>query len=124
MLMKTQFDYFYVAPEHDAIDKRLVNWAEWVKVRTPSGVAPVWKLGKPAGRQWHYPELRPTCDLLDAAAMEKAVYALPKRHRDALRWCYVYKYGEAKFRREAGLTQDGLMRLLSEARTMLMNRKA
>ena len=119
MLAKTRPDFFYVDPKHDAVDKRLQNWADWVRVRAPSWVAPIWRLGKPAGRQWHVPEYRATCDLLDAAEMEKAVYKLPKLHRDAIRWCYVYRYGEQRFRREQGLTADRLMEVIHQGRTML-----
>lgn len=123
MLMKVKsIDYFRVNPEHEAIAKRLMNWADWVQVRTPSWTAPIWKLGKSNGRQWHTPELRQECDVLDAAVIEKAVYALPEKHRAAMRWCYVYKYGEQRFRREQGLTREGVDALLHSSRQMLINR--
>lgn len=123
MLMKTNaIDYFRVEPHHAAIHERLENWASWVQVRQPSWISPIWKLGKSNGRQWHQPEHRPNCDILDAQFIEKAVYKLPEKHRAAIRWCYVYRYGELKFRREHGLTPDGLMRLLRDARQMLINR--
>lgn len=120
--MKTNsVDYFRVESHHEAIHDRLTNWASWVTVRQPSWVSPIWKLGKSNGRQWHTPEHRQSCDILDAQVMEKAVYRLPIKYRAAIRWCYVWRYGELKFRREHGLTPDGLMRLLVDGRSMLMN---
>lgn len=122
MLMKTNaVDYFRVEPHHEAIHERLENWARWCAVRQPSWISPIWKLGKSNGRQWHTPEYRPNCDILDAMEIEKAVYRLPEKHRAAIRWFYVYRYGELKFRREHGLTPDSLMRLLRDGRQMLVN---
>lgn len=63
------------------------------------------------------------CDTLDGMRMEKAVGMLPSLHRDALRWFYVRRYSEQKFRREAGLTRDGLVQVLKDARQMLINRR-
>lgn len=122
MLMKARFDCFYVDPKHDEVDRRLCNWADWVAVRHPSWVSPMFRMARSNARQWHTPELKRACNTLEAAQTEKAVYALPKAHRDVLRWCYVYRYGEYKFRKEAGLTSEGLLRLLHDARTMLANR--
>lgn len=109
--------------EQKAIDARLENWASYVRVKSPSWVSPIWKLGKSNGRQWHQPEHRPMCDTLDGHVIEKAVYALPALHCSALRWFYVYRYGEQKFRRETGLTRDGLVQVLKDARQMLINRR-
>jgi hypothetical protein len=63
------------------------------------------------------------CDTLDGMAMEKAVAALPDLHKSALRWFYVYRYGEKKFRAQSGLTRDGLVQVLKDARQMLINRR-
>ena len=60
---------------------------------------------------------------LDGMVLEKAVYKLPSLHCSALRWFYVYRYSEQKFRREAGLTRDGLVQVLKDARQMLINRR-
>ena len=116
-------DFHFIPDEQKAIDARLENWASWVRVKSPSWVSPIWKLGKSNGRQWAQPEFRPECDTLDGMVMEKAVYMLPHIHRDSLRWFYVYCYGEQKFRREAGLTRDGLVQVLKDARQMLINRR-
>lgn len=124
MLMATKtMDYFYVEPKHLAIDKRLENWAQWVAVRRPSWVAPMFKMARSNSRQWHAPEIRAECNTLDAAQIEKAVYALPEPHRAAIRWCYVYKYGAERFRKlHGGIGGDTLLLLIRDGRQMLANK--
>jgi len=62
-------------------------------------------------------------DTLDGHVIEKAVSALPEKHRTVIRWAYVYPYvPENKIRRECGLTRDALADMLIDARTMLINR--
>jgi hypothetical protein len=116
-------DFQYVPPEQKAMDERLDNWSRYVAVKLPSWVSPIWKLGKSNGRQWHEPEYRPACDTLDGHEIEKAVRDLPTVHMKAIRWFYVYRYSEQKFRREAGLTRDGLVQVVNDARRMLINRR-
>ncbi len=116
-------DFHFVPEDQKAIDARLENWSRYVAVKSPSWVSPIWKLGKSNGRQWHAPEHRPMCDTLDGNAIEIAVRHLPELHMRAMRWFYVYRYSEQKFRREAGLTRDGLVQVLKDARQMLINRR-
>lgn len=116
-------DFHFIPPDQKAIDARLENWASYVRVKSPSWVSPIWKLGRSGGRQWHQPEHRPMCDTLDGHVIEKAVYLLPELHRSSMRWFYVYRYSEQKFRRESGLTRDGLVQVLRDARQMLINRR-
>lgn len=124
MLMRMQQpDFHYVSPEHKAIDARLENWAAYVRVKFPSWVSPIWKLGKSNGRQWHTPEYRAACDMLDGNTIEIAVRKLPDLHRDVIRWAYVHRYSEQRMRKERGLTRDGLYQVLHDARTMLVNRQ-
>lgn len=124
MLMRVQAPDFHHVPEaHRAIDARLENWSRYVAVKLPGWVSPIWKLGKSNGRQWHAPEFRPACDVLDGHAIEQAVANLPKLHAATLRWAYVYRGGEIPFRRKHGLTREGLAQLLHDGRCMLINRR-
>ncbi len=116
-------DFHYVPEDQKAIDARLENWASYVRVKPPSWVSPIWKLGKSNGRQWHQPEHRPMCDTLDGHVIEKAVYLLPELHRAALRWAYVYKHHPARFCQQHGITKVSLGQVLSDARMMLINRR-
>lgn len=123
MLMPTKFpDFHYVPEAQKAIDARLENWASYVRVKFPSWVSPIWKLGKSNGRQWHAPEFRPACDILDGHKIEKAVAALPAIHAAVIRWAYVYRTGEIPFRKKHGLSREGLALLLKDGRQMLINR--
>lgn len=116
-------DYFKVEPQHRGIHHRLENWSRWVTVtRFRSKQHPMWAKTMSNARQWHAPEIRDDVDLLDAQRIEKAVAMLPQKERDALRWAYVFRYGELRARKELGVTKQGLMELLHRGRQFLINR--
>lgn len=116
-------DFHYVPEDQKAIDARLENWASYVRVKSPSWVSPIWKLGKSNGRQWHQPEFRPACDVLDGMALEKAVFKLPEPHRAAIRWAYVYKRHPAEFCKAQAMSKATLGILINDGRRMLINRR-
>lgn len=115
-------DFHFVAPEQILMHDRLLNWSRWVRVTAPRWQASIWRMGKSNTRQWHAPEVREETDILDAQAMEKAVAKLPDKHRDAIRWSYVYRTTPMQARKRLGVTNEGLQRLVVDARTMLQNR--
>lgn len=121
--MTTNPDFHYVAPEQKAIDARLDNWSRYVQVKPQAWVSPIWMLGKSNGRQWEEPQYRPACDTLDGSDMEIAVRALPELHREAVRWCYVYKCHPAEFCRVMGIRKTALMQYINDGRRMLINRR-
>jgi len=92
----------------------------WVRVRPHSVVAPMWKFYK-APPQWEPKEYRPTCDILDAQDFEKMVFKLPERHREALRWRYVYGGSPLRACKALGLSYDGLHRHVRDGRQMVIN---
>ena len=83
---------------------------------------PMWAKSRSNAWQWHVPEHRPTCDILKAQRTEKAVSKLPEKHRYAVRWCYVHRGHPAKAAKKAGVTIDGLYKLVRDGRQMLINR--
>lgn len=122
MLMKVKtVDFHAVQPDHQVMHARLENWSRWVTVRGMHWMGPIWKLGKSNGRQWDQPELRAAVDTLDAVEIEKAVSALPDKHRSAVRWAYVFKYSPSRATRELAVSMDGLDALVRSGRTMLKN---
>ena len=124
--MKREMVDFFLVPDHQlAIHLRLENWSRYDKGRSCAwSQAPIWKLGKSNGRQWHTPELRPSVDTLDGHAIEKAVGSLPAPHRDAIRWYYVFAIlNPSRMRRHLGVTDRGLGELVADGRRMLINRK-
>ena len=123
--MRTQIciDYNHIAAHHEAIHARLVNWERWVRVR-PHGwfTHPMWRSAL-TSRQWDVsPHIGTPVDTLDAALMEKAVYALPEKNREAVRWWYVYRRDPVAMARNLGVSKQGLADLVEAGRTMLANR--
>ena len=115
-------DYSHVAAHHEAIHARLVNWARWVRVR-PNGwcTHPMFKNFR-ASKQWEAsPHISTPVDTIDAALIEKAVYALPDKHRDAIRWWYVHAGNPVAMARRLGVSKQGLADLVCVGRTMLKN---
>ena len=114
---------FHAVPDHQlGMHDRLLNWERWVRVTAPGWQAPIWRMGKSNSRQWHPPEMREETDILDAMAIEKAVMALPDKHKAAIRWHYVYRTTPLKARKKLAVTNEGLNNLVISGRTMLINR--
>ena len=125
MLMRVQetVDYNHVPDRHAAIHARLENWRRWVIVR-PNGwqTHPMWRNSR-TSRQWDIsPHLGVSTDTLDAVLMEKAVSALPEKHRAAIRWWYVHAGNPVAMARRLGVSKQGLADLVDAGRTMLQNR--
>lgn len=119
--MKQAQDFSHVEPHQSAVHDRLLNWARWVTPGSPSMVSPMFRQYRSHAWQWHTPEIRLTCDSLDAMAVEKIVAKLPAKHRDAVRWAYVHRCTPAIAIREMGVSYDGLAKLLRDGRQMLIN---
>ena len=125
MLMRVteMVDYCYVSLEHELIHARLLNWERWVRVR-PHGwfTHPMWKNSR-TPRHWDVsPHTSIPVNTIDAMWIEKAVAAMPAKHRDALRWYYVHKGNNpVAMARQLALSKQGLADIVSAARTMLIN---
>ena len=119
----TTVDYGHVPERHAAIHARLENWRRWVIVR-PNGwqVAPMFRLYQSKSRQWEAPVIQNPVDTLDAVLMEKAVSALPEKHRAAIRWSYVHAGNPVAMARALAVSKQGLADLVDSGRTMLKNR--
>jgi DNA-directed RNA polymerase specialized sigma24 family protein len=116
-------DFFVVQDGHLAIHRRLEAWASWVRVR-PHGwqVAPMFRQYRSKAFQWHVPELREPLNIPEAVEMEKAVSQLPEKHREAIRFAYVWCCSPIKVARDLGVSKQGLMDLIHDGRSMLRNR--
>ena len=122
-VQQTNVDYNHVKPEHEAVHARLENWARWVRVR-PHGwcTHPMFKNFR-ASKQWEAsPHISTPVDTLDAVMIEKAVSALPEKHRAAVRWSYVFCGNPVGMARRLGVSKQGLADLVCVGRTMLQNR--
>ena len=123
MRVQDTVDYNHVKPEHEAVHERLSNWARWVRVR-PQGwqTAPMFRMYQSRARQWEAPVIQNPVDTLDAVLVEKAVAALPEKHRAAVRWSYVHCGNPVAMARNLGVSKQGLADLVGDGRTMLQNR--
>ena len=122
--MKRDAIDFHVIPDgQQAIHARLENWARWVTVRHHGwATAPMFRMYQSKARQWHAPDIQEPIDTLDAALLEKAVSALPEKHREAVRWWYVYRRDPVAMARNLGVSKQGLADLVEAGRTLLANR--
>ena len=114
-------DFARVEEHQLPIHERLRNWARWCSVRPRSQIQPMFRQYRSHAWQWHTPELRETCDLIDAQALEKVVSTLPIKHRAAVRWAYVWRHQPYVVCRELALDPVGLWRHLRDGRQMLIN---
>jgi hypothetical protein len=111
-------------PHHQReMHKRLENWKRWAKPGAACAISPMFRTTFTSNsRQWHAPEHRETCDNADATMIEKAICKLPKDHREAICWWYLYPNITAtKARKYFGQTVVGLDKLVVDSRQMLLN---
>lgn len=127
MLMKTRIEpvnFDIVDEAHEAIHKRLDNWARWQHGGGGSGgVAPMFRLYRPDNYE-RGPISMPV-DGTDAQRIQKGVShpSFPQKHRVALNWFYVRPVNPVKIARKLGLSLEGLAEYVREGRIMLINRK-
>lgn len=124
-MRRDHIDFFLVRDDHLAIHEKLEAWARWVRPRAQGWqVAPMFRQYRSKSWQWHRPEIQVQPNIPEAVAMEKAVAQLPEKHRDAIRWSYVFTGNPAGMAQRLAVSKQGLMDLVSEGRTMLRNRGA
>ena len=122
-MKRDSIDFFLIPDAHLAIDARLCMWARWVRVR-PAGwqTHPMFRQYRSHAWQWEAPIVQMPINTLQAHATEKAVAALPDKNRDAIRWSYVFPSNPAGMARRLAVTREGLLALVNDGRTMLINR--
>ena len=123
MKREDAIDFHEVRDEHLGIHARLNDWSRWVRVR-PHGwqVQPMFRQYRSKSWQWHERILITPVNTLEAVEMEKAVSQLPEKHREAIRFAYVWCCGPVPVAKRLGVSKAGLMDLIHAARTMLTNR--
>ena len=116
-------DFHRIQPGHIAIHALLCNWAAVVRVHATSDKpAPMFRSYR-STEVWQAPEAREPLDMLLGWKMEKAVSQLPPKHREAVRWVYVWPWkAPGMIARRIAVHQSTLHDLVHEARSMLKNR--
>lgn len=122
-VQETIVDYNRVPDHQKAIHERLENWARWVRPRAHGWqTAPMFRMYQSKARQWEAPVIQNPVNTLDAMKLEKAVAALPEKHRDAIRWGYVDRSNPIGMAKKLAVSKQGLADLVDSGRTMLKNR--
>lgn len=114
-------DFFYVAPHHQEMHKRLENWAASCFNGGGSSALPMFRLYKADNFERGAPSI--PVDTKDAGLIAKGVAALPTPHRLAISWNYIEGGSPFAARKRIGVTLEGLMQLISDGRSMLINRR-
>ena len=116
-------DFSHIPERHEAIDQRLIEWARWVRVK-PSAwfTQPMFRQYRAPRQYEHQATVHIQINSIEAHEVEKAVSSLPDKHRDAIRWFYVFNKNPLGMARNLAVSTDGLLDLVTDARDMLKNR--
>lgn len=128
MSKRSYVDYDHVPDGQEEMHARLVNWARWIKSGSRDwAYHPMWKpcIAKELEAQRLIREAAPLepVNVDEAIAVERAVAALPDRHRKAVRWCYVFKHNPLAACKSIAVSKDTLAGLIRDGRQMLINRE-
>ena len=124
--MPTHAVDFSLVPHHQReIDARLANWAKWSYGRAGATASPMFRLYRSSDAAQQYgAQTAEKVDAIDAQRMQKAITALPAKHRQALSWAYIKRTNPRKAAASLGLTMQELADMVTDARQMLINRHA
>ena len=116
-------DFSHIPARHEAIDRRLNDWARWVTVKPRAWACqPMFRQYRAPRQYEHQATIRVEVNSLEAHETEKAVASLPMDHRDAIRWFYVFNKNPLGMARSLAVSTDGLLDLVTDGRDMLKNR--
>ena len=121
--MKRDIDFQTVEQKHWDIHLRLENWGRWARSPSMSNVAPMFRLYR-SDEHWEQREPNIPVDGADATKIQKAVVALPEKHRWSMVWYYVSPSSPGRAARRLATNLEGLALYCRESRTMLCNRRA
>ena len=116
-------DFSAIPSNQKEINERLEEWAKWVRVKPQAWAThPMFRQYRSKAWQWEMPVVQIPVNIIHALEVEKAVSALPEKHRDAIRWAYVFAYiPDNVIRRSLGLTREDLAKVIINGRSMLNN---
>ena len=116
-------DFSHIPARHEAINQRLEDWSRWVKVKPQAWACqPMFRQYRAPRQYEHQATIRIEINQIEAHQTEKEVANLPIKHRDAIRWFYVYNKNPLGMARSLAVSTDGLLELVTDGRDMLKNR--
>lgn len=129
--MKRENIDWHVVPERQlVIHERLLNWGRWCHGPIGHDVSPMFRLYRSTdanqgdGMRYGMRSTPNPVDTHDAARIAKAVGFLPEPHRLSLQWYYVKPVSPRKACQAIATNMAGLARYVTDARNMLVNRRA
>lgn len=119
-------DFFCVEDRHAEIHARLLNWARWVRPgRGMTGLHPMFRQYRSTETVADPQQVRIAPDGTDGLAVERVICSpgFPEINRTALQWNYVFTFiPVGKVCRHMAVNDRGLAKLVSDGRTMVVNR--
>jgi DNA-directed RNA polymerase specialized sigma24 family protein len=129
-LSKKQYiDYNHIPEGQEEMHARLSNWARWIRSGSREWAChPMWKpciVKEEEMLLRNNREIKPKEPIMidDAVAIERAVAALPDKHRKAIRWNYVFQHNPLAACKAIAVSKEELARLVKDGRQMLINRE-
>lgn len=109
-------DFIKLDDDEKNIDKRLRNWAQWVRPKRGFGaVHPMFRWYRPT-EHWHGLGDKTGCDLPDAEAVEKVMRDLSQTERLAIKWYYIEFSSPTKLCKILKISLEDLRQLVKRAR--------
>jgi DNA-directed RNA polymerase specialized sigma24 family protein len=125
MLMRVYIDFNLIPPEHAAIDRRLRNWARWLRPSEAPAVSPGFELYRSSARARgaEHSWATDVADGGDAARVNSLVMTLPNDRRAALMWAYCKPVNPSRQAKDMGVSLEVLAWLLRDARQRVMDQE-
>lgn len=112
-------DFIKLDDDEKNIDKRLRNWAIWVRPKRGFGaVHPMFRWYRPT-EHWQGIGDKSSCDLPDAEAVERVMRELPTIERLSIKWYYIEFSSPTKICKVLGLNLNELRMIVRKARKNL-----
>jgi hypothetical protein len=112
-------DFIKLDDDEINIDKRLRNWAIWVRPKRGFGaVHPMFRWYRPT-EHWEGIGNKSNCDLPDAEAVERVMRELPTIERLAIKWYYIEFSSPTKICKNLGISLTDLRVIVRKARKNL-----
>lgn len=109
-------DFIKLDDDEKNIDKRLRNWAQWVRPKRGfSAVHPMFRWYRPT-EHWQGLGDKTGCDLPDAEAVEKVMRDLSQTERLAIKWYYIEFSSPTKLCKILKISLEDLRQLVKRAR--------
>lgn len=109
-------DFVKLDDDEKIIDKRLRNWAIWVRPSRGIGsVHPMFRWYRPT-EHWEGLGDKTSCDIQDAQAIERVMRELSNPERLSLKWYYLEFSSPTKLCKILNLSLDDLRLIVKKAR--------